>query len=105
MLRGDDGVASDIRQALPSAASTSSRHRCCHTGFCARWYAVHDTDAAVQGLTLVHFQAQPKPFRSHLPVSPCLIDWGIAHFVGYVGCTIPPNLLDRGTRGGATKTA
>jgi hypothetical protein len=29
-----------------------------------------------QGLTLVHFSAQPKPFRSHLPVSPCLIDWG-----------------------------
>ena len=28
------------------------------------------------GLTLVHFSAQPKPFRSHLPVSPCLIDWG-----------------------------
>ena len=30
-----------------------------------------------QGLTLVHFSAQPKPFWSHLPVSPCLIDWGI----------------------------
>jgi len=29
-----------------------------------------------QGLTLVHFSAQPKPFWSHLPVSPCLIDWG-----------------------------
>ena len=27
-----------------------------------------------QGLTLVHFSAQPKPFWSHLPVSPCLID-------------------------------
>jgi hypothetical protein len=24
-----------------------------------------------QGLTLVHFSAQPKPFWSHLPVSPC----------------------------------
>ena len=39
-----------------------------------------DTAAAwstvVQGLTLVHFSAQPKPFWSHLPVSPCLIDWG-----------------------------
>jgi len=29
-----------------------------------------------QGPTLVHFSAQPKPFFSHLPVSPCLIDWG-----------------------------
>jgi len=29
-----------------------------------------------QGLTLVHFSAQPKPFWSHLPVSHCLIDWG-----------------------------
>ena len=29
-----------------------------------------------QGLTLVHLSAQPKPFWSHLPVSPCLIDWG-----------------------------
>jgi hypothetical protein len=29
-----------------------------------------------QGLTLVHFSAQPQPFWSHLPVSPCLIDWG-----------------------------
>jgi hypothetical protein len=29
-----------------------------------------------QGLTHVHFIAQPKPFCSHLPVSPCLIDWG-----------------------------
>jgi surfactin synthase thioesterase subunit len=27
-----------------------------------------------QGLTLVHFSAQPQPFWSHLPVSPCLID-------------------------------
>jgi hypothetical protein len=29
-----------------------------------------------QGLTLVHFSAAPKPFWSHLPVSPCLLDWG-----------------------------
>ena len=29
-----------------------------------------------QGLTLVHFSAQPKPFWSYLPVSPCPIDWG-----------------------------
>ena len=34
---------------------------------------VHAVD---QGLTLVHFSAQPKPFWSHLPVSPCLKDWG-----------------------------
>ena len=27
-----------------------------------------------QGLILVHFSAQPKPFWSHLPVPPCLID-------------------------------
>ena len=32
--------------------------------------------AATQGLTLVYFSAQPKPFWSHLHVSPCLIDWG-----------------------------
>ena len=29
-----------------------------------------------QGLTLVHFSAQPKPIWSHLPVVPRLIDWG-----------------------------
>jgi len=29
-----------------------------------------------QGLTLVHFSAQPKPCWSHLSFSPCLIDWG-----------------------------
>jgi len=29
-----------------------------------------------QGLTLVLFSTQPKPFWSHLPVSPCLIEWG-----------------------------
>ena len=32
--------------------------------------------ATPQGLTLVHFSAQPKPCRSHLFLSPCLIDWG-----------------------------
>jgi hypothetical protein len=41
-----------------------------------------------QGLTLVHFSAQPKPFLSHRPVSPCVIDWGKS-------CTrrIPQNVL------------
>jgi len=29
-----------------------------------------------QRLTLVPFSAQPKPFWSHLPVSPSIIDWG-----------------------------
>jgi hypothetical protein len=29
-----------------------------------------------QGLTPVHFSAQPKPFWSHLHVSPCLKDPG-----------------------------
>jgi len=29
-----------------------------------------------QGLTLVHFSAQPMPFWSHTHVSLCLIDWG-----------------------------
>ena len=28
-----------------------------------------------QGLTLVHFSAQPQPFWSHRPASPSLIDW------------------------------
>ena len=32
--------------------------------------------AASQGLTLVHFSAQRKPFWSHLLASPCLLDWG-----------------------------
>jgi len=29
-----------------------------------------------QGLTLVHFSAQPKLFCLHLTRSPCVIDWG-----------------------------
>jgi hypothetical protein len=29
-----------------------------------------------QGLTLVLCSAQPNTFLSHLPLSPCLIDWG-----------------------------
>jgi len=37
----------------------------------------HGSDAADgQGLTLVHISFQPKPSLSHLPVSPCLIDYG-----------------------------
>ena len=36
-------------------------------------HVAHATVA--QGLTLVHFSAQPKPFWSHLRVSSCLIDW------------------------------
>ena len=41
-----------------------------------------------QGLTLVRFSAQPKPFLSHLPVSPCLIDWGeIMHPTIPINCT------------------
>jgi len=36
-----------------------------------------------QGLALVHFSAQPKPFWSHLPVSPCQIDWGKFRQVTY----------------------
>ena len=39
-----------------------------------------------QGLTLVHFSAQPKPFWSHLTVSPCLIDWGNAPNVSHKMC-------------------
>jgi hypothetical protein len=43
---------------------------------------------AGQGLTLVHFSAQPEPFWSHLHVSPCLTDRGES-------CTqrIPQNVL------------
>jgi len=39
---------------------------------------LHVVVAGDQGLTLVHYSAQPKPFwsTSHLPVFPCLIDWG-----------------------------
>ena len=35
-----------------------------------------ERNAWSQGPTLLHFSAQPKPFRSHLPVYPCLIDRG-----------------------------
>jgi len=28
------------------------------------------------GASLVHISAQPKPSWTHLPVSPCLLDWG-----------------------------
>jgi len=37
---------------------------------------VDDELADDQGLTLIHFAAQPKLFWSHLPVSPSLVDWG-----------------------------
>ena len=40
-------------------------------------HAVAGAAAAGQGLTLVRFSAQPKPFWSHLHVPPCLIKWGI----------------------------
>ena len=40
-----------------------------------------------QGLTLVHFSAQPKPFWSHFPVSCCLLDWGkIMHPTYFIKC-------------------
>ena len=42
--------------------------------FCA--FDTYRAVAVRQGLTLVHFSAQPKPFWSHLPVPPCLTDWG-----------------------------
>ena len=60
---------------LPPVALSTSR---CHT-----WKL-----AGNQGLTLVHFSAQPKPFWSHFVVSSCLIDWGKS-------CTqrIPQNVL------------
>jgi hypothetical protein len=32
--------------------------------------AKYEKEGLRQGLTLVHFSAQPKPFWSHLPVSP-----------------------------------
>jgi len=43
----------------------------------------------MQGLTLVHFSAQLKPFwsTSHLSVSPCLIEWGkIMHLTNPTKC-------------------
>ena len=45
---------------------TATRYQLAQIG--TTWY---------QGLTFVHFLAQPKPSWSHLPVSPCLIDWEI----------------------------
>jgi hypothetical protein len=53
---------------LPRAQHTVGGDRC------ARAQA-HDVTGD-QGLTLVHFSAEPQPFWSHLPVSPNLIDWG-----------------------------
>ena len=50
------------------------------SGSCRRWRAhgAWSSSRGVprRGLTLVHFSAQPEPFWSHFPVSPCLIDWG-----------------------------
>jgi hypothetical protein len=40
-----------------------------------QWFISRAQRHARQGLTLVHFSAQPQPFSSHLPVSPCLTDW------------------------------
>ena len=37
---------------------------------------MRSASSCCQGLTLAHSSAQPKPFWSHLPESPCLIDWG-----------------------------
>ena len=46
------------------------RWRCC-TAWPSTWRG-----GWRQGLTLVHFSAQPKPYWSHLPMSLCIIDWG-----------------------------
>jgi len=54
------------------APSTISFLRCRLSDFCTS----RNSSTSYQWLTLVHFSAQPKPFRSRLPVSPCLIDWG-----------------------------
>jgi hypothetical protein len=35
-----------------------------------------DTTAMEAGAHTRHFAAQPQPYWSHLPVSPCVIDWG-----------------------------
>jgi len=47
--------------------------RCC----CGAAAAAAQGEAAAEAgaFTLVRFSAEPKPFWSHLLVSPCLIDW------------------------------
>jgi len=60
-----------------TATGSSCTAPCGYTA-CASWG---------QGLTLLHFLAQPKPFWSHLPVSPCLIDLGgVMHQTYHTKC-------------------
>jgi hypothetical protein len=70
-----DDVAGAVNHAcwphhLASMESTRLRPHALHF-LSTLWLGAHS-----QGLTLVHFSAQPKSFWSQLPVSPCLIDWG-----------------------------
>ena len=65
--RPTSGVRARIRAARPAHARPTAGERAARPRLRA---------APRQGHTLVHFSAQPKPFWSHLPVSPCLIDWG-----------------------------
>jgi hypothetical protein len=59
-------------KALPLGVPRGGRRAALHN----RRRAVPVPVPMGQGLTLVHFSAQPKPFWSHLPVFPCLIDRG-----------------------------
>jgi len=68
-----------MRPATSSSAATSAR-----SGPTAA------SAAAAQGLTLVHSSAQPQPFWSHLPVSPCLIDRGEIMHPTYPTASVEP---------------
>jgi len=53
-----------------------SRRECRASSSMSCRLSARRVSALQQGLTIVHFSPQPKPCFSHLPVSPCLIDWG-----------------------------
>jgi hypothetical protein len=61
-------------QLVSTCTALPRRMRFCCNPLSICLYCVYR--AARQGLTFVHFSAQLKPFWSHLPVDPCLIDWG-----------------------------
>jgi hypothetical protein len=66
------GRGAGRRLVLPGVCGRRGAGR----GVARRRRRVRAVPRARQGLTLVHFSAQPKPFWSHHPVSPCLINWG-----------------------------
>jgi hypothetical protein len=56
-----------LRRYMPEGYNYSESQR--------KWLQALNIGRDVHSL-LVNFSAQPKPFWSQLPVSPCLTDWG-----------------------------